>query len=509
MRFREKTVTGIDIAEDRISIVVLTNGEKGPHLVKSDVMPMPEGAVKDGNIEDAKLLSKALRELKVRNRIWSKRAAVSLFAKPVVIQMIDMPKQVPSNMGQFVRNEVKHCVALPSGDVVIDFCGIGLSRRGGDKKILAVSAETEKLTRLVNVLSRAGFSVELVEPTILSYIRAIGSERTTFKAAFNVLLVILRQTTLTLCVLRNGVIDFVRTKEASRNLAKKTDLYSWLADETGEIQKYYSCEVADSPDKWEITVFTDSEQTTRPVEEFLRPKMTAEKFQVRTAEDAFMDTPVPVPADSQRPSPVAIGLAMKLISVKQDAVKLNLLPQRMMRIREIKRDVLVAANALAVLMLIMVVVVGGPAWLAEKISGTIAEKRLQISGGDTQEKLEQHRQLDERLKALAGRLNRIAQISVSHHDVNWVGVLYDIGKATPRSVRITSLSCPNGTKIEIAGLALSNEAIYLFVESLEKIQNISSVALLKAEEQGTKRGLMTYQLSCELGVEDGKKNSIS
>ena len=72
MRFCEKTVTGIDITQDRISIVVLTNDDKGPQLVKSDAVPVPEGAVKDGNIEDTRMLSKALRELKVRNRIWSK-----------------------------------------------------------------------------------------------------------------------------------------------------------------------------------------------------------------------------------------------------------------------------------------------------------------------------------------------------------------------------------------------------------------------------------------------------
>ena len=131
MRFGNKTAAGIDISQDRISIVLLKNGKNGPELVRSAVAPMPEGAVKDGNIADAVLLSKAIRELKRRNRMLrTKRAAVSLFAKPVVVQIIDMPKQVPSNIRQFVHNEVRNCVALPSRDIALDFCGIGSAKAG-------------------------------------------------------------------------------------------------------------------------------------------------------------------------------------------------------------------------------------------------------------------------------------------------------------------------------------------------------------------------------------------
>ena len=158
MRFVEKTVAGIDISQERISIVLLKNGKNGPKLIKSVVAPVPEGAVKDGNIADAVLLAKAIRDLKVRNRIWTNRAAVSLFARPAVMQMIDMPKQMPPNLAQFVRGEMKHCAALPSGDIVLDYCALGSNRRSVDKRILAVAAETKKVTEFVHVLGRAGFS---------------------------------------------------------------------------------------------------------------------------------------------------------------------------------------------------------------------------------------------------------------------------------------------------------------------------------------------------------------
>ena len=105
MKFVEKTVAGIDITHERISIALLKLGRNGPKLVKSVFAPMPAGAVKDGGIVDAALLQRTLRDMKFRNRIWTNRTAVSLFARPVVTQMIEIPKQMPSNLTQFISGE--------------------------------------------------------------------------------------------------------------------------------------------------------------------------------------------------------------------------------------------------------------------------------------------------------------------------------------------------------------------------------------------------------------------
>ena len=227
MTFAEKTVAGIDITQESISIVLLKNGKNGPKLVKSVVAPVPAGAVKDGNIADAALLSKVIRNLKVRNRIWTNRAAVTLSARPTVMQMIDMPKQMPPNLTQFVRGEMKHCAALPSGDIVLDYCALASSRRSADKRILAAAAETKKVTELVHVLGRAGFSAEVVEPELLSYLRAVGDKKIVGKSGCNVLVAVLRENILTLCVLKNGVVDFIRTKEAGRNLPMVICVAGW------------------------------------------------------------------------------------------------------------------------------------------------------------------------------------------------------------------------------------------------------------------------------------------
>jgi Tfp pilus assembly protein PilN len=519
MIFAEKTVAGIDITQESISIVLLKNGKNGPKLIKSVVVPVPEGAVKDGNIADAALLSKAIRDLKVRNRIWTNRAAVSLFARPTVMQMIDMPKQMPPNLAQFVRGEMKHCAALPGGDIELDYCALGSNRRSADKRILAVAAETKKVTELVHVLSRAGFSAEVVEPELLPYLRAIGAKKIMGKSGCNVLIAMLRETgsasslqaVLTLCVLRNGVIDFIHTKKAARNAKAAGDLCGWLTDELTEIQKFYSVEFVDNPGKWEITVFADTGRLPQDAEERLKSKIQAGSLQVRTKNDAYLDTPVNVPAagkNNERPSPVAVGLAMNLLMAQRDDVRLNLMPSQIVQIKEAKRDVLIAVNVVMALLLLMVLAIAAPAYMIEKISGNTAGKMARVSVRNTDKILEKNRHLDARLQALSNRLDSIAKISASYSDVNWVQLFMHIRDATPASVRIVSLSCPDGQRIQIEGLALSNDAVDSFVNSLEKSPGISTVTLLESSKQDGQKGFINYQISCRLGVKKGKADDI-
>ena len=505
MRFVEKTVAGIDISQERISIALLKQGKNGPKLVKSVVAVVPAGAIKDGNIADAVLLAKAIRDLKVRNRIWTNRAAVSLFARPSVMQMIDMPKQMPSNMTQFVHGEMKHCAAMPSGDIVLDYCSVGSNKRSADKKVLAVAAETKKVTELVHVLGRAGFSAEVVEPAILSYLRAISGKKIVGRSGCNVLVAVLRENSLTLCVLRNGIVDFIRTKEARQTLAAADDLCGWLADELAEIQKFYSVEVMDNTGKWEITVFADTAQLPQDAEGILKSKIQAGSLQVRTSKDAYLDTIV---SGQTAVSPVAVGLAVNLLVAQRDDVRLNLMPPQVVQLKEAKRDMLVAAAVVMSLLLLMVLAIAAPAYMIKKVSGNTAGKTARVSVRNTDKMLEKNQHLDARVQELSNRLDSIAEISASHSDANWVQLFTSIRNATPASIRIVSLSCPDGRRVQIEGLALSNDAVNSFVSLLEKSPGISMVTLLESSKQEGKKGFINYQISCKLGVKKGKEDNV-
>ena len=200
---------------------------------------------------------------------------------------------------------------------------------------------------------------------------------------------------------------------------------------------------------------------------------------------------------------------MNLLVEQRDDIRLNLMPPQIVQLKEAKRDVLIAFNVVAALLLLMVLAVDVPAYLVEKISCTTAKKAAQISVCNTDRILEKNQQLDTRLQALSNRLGSITQISATHNDVNWVQLFENIRNVTPASVRITSLSSPDGSRMQIEGLALSNDAINSFVSSLEKSPDIASVTLLETNKQEGQKGFINYQISCKLGMKKGKTENVS
>ena len=98
----KRTAIGIDICEGWIRMALVCRDERGVRLLKTVSAEVPVGTVKNGNIEDPGLLGKAVRKLKNSNKMRANRAAMSLVANPTVIQTVEMPKQIPVNIGQFV-----------------------------------------------------------------------------------------------------------------------------------------------------------------------------------------------------------------------------------------------------------------------------------------------------------------------------------------------------------------------------------------------------------------------
>ena len=74
--FRPKTALGIDVSDGRINLALLKKSANSVKLLKTAAAPLPDGAIKDGNIEDAMVLAKAIKKLKAQNRIRSHPTAI-------------------------------------------------------------------------------------------------------------------------------------------------------------------------------------------------------------------------------------------------------------------------------------------------------------------------------------------------------------------------------------------------------------------------------------------------
>lgn len=505
MMLRSKTALGIEVSDERINLVLLKRDKTGTKLLKTASGAVPAGAIENGDIKDPIALAKAIKELKAANKIRANQTAVSLLARPVVEQVMDMPAQVPSNIGQFVQDELKHCVVLQGREIASDFCGIG-SGGGSGNRLLVVATDGQKVREIAKAFSQTNVSVDAIEPPLLAYARAFHAKKIAGKFDSNVLMVILHGSVLTLCVFRNQTLDFVRTKNISKEISGPEKLCHWLASQINAITRFYEIEVPDSPGKWETTVLVDGTELPKDAEESLRAKVASDTLEVRTAENAYQDTPVEESqcVETDKPSPVAIGLAMRFLATNGKNLRVNLLPPGTVEIRSAKKDALITANIVAGVLSVMILAAGGLILATKKLDKNIAHKKQTQSLQDIKSLFKEQEWLDGRIKLLSDRANQLNDIFRSRGDVDWLGLLNDIRMATPKTVQITNLFSKDSSTMSLEGLALSYEAVRLFVDMLAISEHIDSASLNETGKDNKNVGLIRYKINCALTTRKGR-----
>jgi hypothetical protein len=498
MKLGTKTALGVDISESLISLALLKQSTKGIELLKAASAPVPDGAIKDGSIEEPEVLAKAIKELKSRNRTRARKAAVSLSTGFTIAHILAAPKGAPSNIRQFVQNELKSYIALSGKEITFDFCGIKSGQESGDR-LLAVAADSRELAVLTRTCSRAGLDLEAVEPPILGYVRALFAERIEGRFDSDVLIAILHGSDLTLCVFRKQALDFVRVEDISGEKAEPGELCRWLAGEINAIIQFYDIEVADNSGKWEVTIVADGVQLPDDAATSLSANIASADLEVRTGENACQDTIVDQNSCEGKPSALAIGLAMGLLDTRQTALKINLLPPESAEVRSVKKQLTLTAVIIILAVPLLAFLSGkGFSLLADKVHKGIDSRKQTDESQDTMALVKEQRFLERQIELLSERPDGLKAIMSSRRTVDWAGILDDVKGRTPEAVRITALYNIGEDRMSLEGLALSYEAARLFVEKLNESDHIGLASLSEAMREKTAGGLITYTIDCSL-----------
>jgi Tfp pilus assembly protein PilN len=513
---RTQTVLGLDISDRQVSLVLLKGDKNGVEMLTCASAPVPEGAMKDGRIKDATVLAKTIKDLKNKSRIRTTRAAVSLFTESVITQIMEIPKQVPGNIGQFVQDQVKHIAVLPANNISSDFCGVAGAGSAG--RLFVVAADDRKVDDIVNMCNQADLAVEAIEPPLLAYARALYATKIAGKFDCNVLMAIFQGNNLALCVFRKQSLDFVRTKSIGKEKTQPDELCQWLVEQINTVIQFYDVEVPDSSGKWEITVVADGVQLPQNAEGTLKAKVANADLQIMTNEDICQAVVVNQSrgqakgevsshgglADyrrTDRPSSVALGLAMRLLGTDTHNLGVNLLPPRVARLRTAQKGTLITANILAAVLLIMILAVVVPEWKIKKLNESISSKKVNLFQ-NAHALFEKQVSVNKQIDAVSKQVDQINAILDSHNNTDWPGLLNDIKKAIPKTACITNLSSGANSRVSLKGLAKSNETVYWFMDGLNKSERINSASIT-----GTKRdsqGFISYEISCALAPEKGK-----
>jgi len=498
MKVGTRTALGVDISEGLINLALVKRSAKGVELVKTASGEVPDQAIANGSIEDPAALARAIRELKKHNRMSASKVAVSLSVSPVITCTLETPEGSPTNIGQLVRDELKSYVALSGRQTTYDFCGIN-SGAGPGGRLLVVAADEKQVTELIRTYIRAGLNVELLEPALLSYTRALYAQRIEGRFDCNVLVALLAGSTLTLCVFRKQTLDIVRVEDISEEKAAPDELCRRLAAEINTIIQSYEVEVADSVGKWEVTVFADRVQLPDDAEKFLRAEIPNAAWQVMSGEDAYEDMIVdPKGCKAGRPA-LAISLAMGLLNARETGLRINLVPPESAEVRSVKRQLVLTAAIIVLAIPLFAFLSGkGLSLLAGKVRKSIDDKKQTEVSQDASALLREHTVLERQIEQLKRRPDGLKAVISSRRTVDWASILGDVKARTPEAVRITSLGNNGEAGMSLEGLALSYEAARWFETKLNESNYISQASLSGATRDSSAGGLVTYTIDCSL-----------
>jgi Tfp pilus assembly protein PilN len=498
-----KTSLGVDISDDKISLALLQRTKDGVKVLKAASGPVPEGAVEQGNVKDAALLARAVKSLRSSCKIGGRRAVVSLFAHPVLTQIMQMPGNLPSNIGQYVQKEARHCAVLPCKNILSDYCGISPCK-SGRSRVFTVATEIEKVHQLIKALSEVGINVEAIEPAELACARALYEKEIVGNLGCNVLIALVEDSEATLMVFRNQTLDFVRKRNIGEDICQSEQGRGRFAEEIDAIIHYYAMEVDETLQNWRlVTVVRQDGQNVEEVSGFLQNRFADLEIEVVSEVGACKNMPFAVNPGAESACLIAAGLAMRLLDVPQPKLKMNLMPPKSAEVRAVKQDVLVAANIAVAILLAMILAVAVLKVSLSKMDEAIAQKKKEQSSFGMSALLVERTKLEREANSLHEELKKLNGMLHSGYTGDWSIVLDDIRRRTPESLWITNLSGGSNLGLVVKGWSISYEAIHRFVNTLSESKYIDSANLVEAEKNEGAGGLVSYSVDCSLVVPGG------
>lgn len=499
MKARARIALGIDICQDRVSMALISEDPFGYKVVRAGSISLPQGVVCDGGLVEVKALSKALRKLRRRTRIPRMEAAVGMSVNPLVLQVLDMPKQMPANVGDFVVEELRQYVSLSGKDIVSDFCSVG-SGAGSQKRILSTATERDKIRTLVRACAAAGLTVEVIEPVVLAYTRAADRMKTPPVHTDKRLVAEINGHYLAACLLRKGAVDLARVKSVPAGVEGARHACQWLAEEIRAMTRYYDAGSSGPGAEWQGTVIVrDAPWMTPEAVAFLRAETGVDALAVtdsRGVDLAMAEEPHRSSADL--PSTVAVGLALKLLDADDDTWKINLLPGDVTQTRSSRRRIFMAATAAALIFLAVLVTLQILSRTTEKMHQDLDHRRFAEKLYTTPALAAEARGLDRRIKQIERDLGQMNEVLSGQHHVDWPSILRVIRESAPADVCITRLWSREARSLSLKGLALSYGSAQTFVRGLDERGEFTSVALTKLDRQQDNRFMIEYEIDCLL-----------
>jgi len=235
---------GLDFGRDVLRAVELENADKAsPTVVRYAEMPLPEGAVRSGEVREINTVSAAIRRLWATAGFKTKNVVLGMGNQRVLARELTVPKMGLAQIRESLPFQVQEMLPVPVNEALLDFYPVSeaLGEQGPIVNGLLIAAIKESVLANVNAVRQAG--LEPVQVDLIPF----ALTRVLVREPYNrgtVALIDIGGSTTNVVIATNGVPQFVRMipgggDDVTRALVAQLDISPQQAEQTKFARGFY------------------------------------------------------------------------------------------------------------------------------------------------------------------------------------------------------------------------------------------------------------------------------
>jgi type IV pilus assembly protein PilM len=247
---------GVDIGSTAARAAEIAFGSSGPALIRAAQVPLPAGAVENGEVRQPELVGEALKELWTRGGFKTKQVVLGVGNQRVVVREVALPWLPEKELRDSLAYQVQEFIPMSADEAVLDFDPLGEFEEDGRRmlRLLLVAAQRVMVSTVVEATDHAGLQPIGLDLVPLALVRAVGTygEGLEDEARGDEAVIDVGAHVTSVCVHDNGLTRFVRILPlGGRNVTLAVSTALKLSEEDAELLKRGE-DVPDGPSPGEV-----------------------------------------------------------------------------------------------------------------------------------------------------------------------------------------------------------------------------------------------------------------
>lgn len=209
---------GLDISTGSIKVAEVNITKREPILSNVGIIMLPDGVVREGEIDDPAAIAEYIRELWKQNKIGKRKVTLGISNQKVIVRPMDLPYMPEEELENAVKYQVQEFIPIPIDDAIIGYEVVDEYMTGEEERmqtILLAAAHRQMISSFIEAVTGAGLTPAAVEIKAFAMVRSLIKQEYQFleeeaEPPGSICLINIGSGICNICVVKEGTPRFVR-----------------------------------------------------------------------------------------------------------------------------------------------------------------------------------------------------------------------------------------------------------------------------------------------------------